>query len=184
MNRIPTKALVATSFALILAIALFACGCTQQAGEQPSIAPPGGQARETITLSGSTTVLPIAQAAADAYMDIHENVEIQVTGGGSSIGVQAAGEGTADIGMSSRDIKAEEKARYSDLVATVIGNDGIAVIVHPENTVGPLGLDEIKGIYQGRYTNWKDLGGPDLAIVVVGRTSASGTAEFFHERVS
>lgn len=183
MKRIPTKALVATSFALILAIALLACGCTQQAGEQPSIAPPGGQARETIMLSGSTTVLPIAQAAADAYMDTHGDTELQVTGGGSSIGVQAAGEGTADIGMSSRDLKAEEKARYPDLVSTVIGNDGIAVIVHPANTVGPLTLEEIKGIYQGRYTNWNELGGPDLAIVVVGRDSASGTREFFHEKV-
>jgi len=116
-------------------------------------------------------------------MDTHSDTEIQVTGGGSSIGVQAAGEGTADIGMSSRDLKGEEKARYPYLVSTVIGNDGIAVIVHPANTIGPLALEEIKGIYQGRYTNWKELGGPDLAIVVVGKDSASGTREFFHEKV-
>jgi len=82
-------------------------------------------------------------------MDTHSDTEIQVTGGGSSIGVQAAGEGTADIGMSSRDLKGEEKARYPDLVSTVIGNDGIAVIVHPANTVGPLTLEEIQGDLPG-----------------------------------
>jgi phosphate transport system substrate-binding protein len=116
-------------------------------------------------------------------MNTHANAEIMVTGGGSSVGIQAAGEGTASIGMSSRDLKTEEKARYPDLVSTVIGSDGIAVIVHPSNTVGPLTLEQVKGIYQGNYANWKELGGPDTPIVVVGRDSASGTREFFHEKV-
>jgi len=169
--------------ALIIALTLFACGCTQPGGTAGPSTPAQGQARETITLSGSTTVLPVAQAAADAYMNTHKNVDIKVSGGGSSVGVQAAGEGTADIGMSSRDLKAEEKSRYPGLVTTVIGNDGIAVIVHPSNTVGPLTLEQVRGIYQGNFTNWKDVGGPDMTIVVVGRDSASGTREFFHEFV-
>ncbi|MDI9633638.1 MAG: phosphate ABC transporter substrate-binding protein [Methanolinea sp.] len=173
----------ATCFALVIAIALFACGCTQQAGKETGTPAPTAPARQSISLSGSTTVLPVAQAAADAYMNARKDVEIMVTGGGSSVGIQAAGEGTADIGMSSRDLKAEEKTRYPDLVSTVIGNDGIAVIVHPSNTVGPLTLAQVKGIYRGNYTNWKELGGPDLPIVVVGRDSASGTREFFHEKV-
>lgn len=183
MNGIRTPASIATLLALILVMALLACGCTQQSGSQPPTTTSPGKARESITLSGSTTVLPVAQAAADAYMNTHANAEIMVIGGGSSVGIQAAGEGTASIGMSSRDLKAEEKTRYPDLVSTVIGNDGIALIVHPSNPVGPLTLEQVKGIYQGKYTNWKDLGGPDMAIVVVGRDSASGTREFFHEKV-
>lgn len=183
MNGIRTPASIATLLSLILVIALLACGCTQQAGPQSPTTTLPGSARESISLSGSTTVLPVAQAAADAYMNTHPNTEIMVIGGGSSVGIQAAGEGTASIGMSSRDLKAEEKTRYPDLVSTVIGNDGIALIVHTSNTVGSLTLEQIKGIYQGKYTNWKDLGGPDMAIVVVGRDSASGTREFFHEKV-
>jgi phosphate transport system substrate-binding protein len=169
--------------AVILSIALIMSGCIQQQEPSASATPANGQKVQSLTITGSTTVLPVAQAAADAYMNTHGNVDIKVSGGGSSVGVQAIGEGTADIGMSSRDLKAEEKARYPALVTTVIGNDGIAVIVHPANTVGPLTLDQVKAVYQGNHTNWKELGGPDLAIVVVGRDSASGTREFFHEKV-
>ena len=183
MNGMRNPASIATLLALILVMALLACGCTQQAGSQPPTTTSPGKTRESMTLSGSTTVLPVAQAAADAYMNTHANAEIMVIGGGSSVGIQAAGEGTASIGMSSRDLKAEEKTRYPGLVSTVIGNDGIALIVHPSNTVGPLTLEQVKGVYQGKYTNWKDLGGPDMAIVVAGRDSASGTREFFHEKV-
>ncbi len=181
MIGLRSPAYVATCFALVLVLFLLACGCMQQTGQKQEGTPL--QARESLRISGSTTVLPVAQAAADAYMNSHGNVDIMITGGGSSVGIQAAGEGTADIGMSSRDLKAEEKTRYPDLVSTVIGNDGIAVIVHPQNTVGPLTLAQIKGIYQGNFTNWKELGGPDMIIVVVGRDSASGTREFFHEKV-
>lgn len=175
-----TRMLSATVLAVILAAALVVCGCTQPGGEGPQA---HGQKIESLTITGSTTVLPVAQAAADAYMNTHGDVDIRVSGGGSSVGIQSVGEGTAGIGMSSRDLKSEEKTRYPDLVATVIGNDGIAVIVHPGNTVGPLSLDQVKGVYQGAFTNWKELGGPDLPIVVVGRDSASGTREFFHEKV-
>lgn len=172
--------LCAAGLAVILAIALLASGCTQQErGSSQAIGPKV----ESLTITGSTTVLPVAQAAAEAFMDTREDVDIRVSGGGSSVGIQSVGEGNAGIGMSSRDLKPEEKTRYPDLVPTVIGNDGIAVIVHPGNSVGPLTLDQVKGIYQGTYANWKELGGPDLPIVVVGRDSASGTREFFHEKV-
>ncbi|OPX67703.1 MAG: phosphate ABC transporter periplasmic substrate-binding protein PstS [Methanoregulaceae archaeon PtaB.Bin009] len=175
-----TQVLFATSLALILAIALVAAGCTQPQGGSPK-APE--QKIQSLSIAGSTTVLPVAQAAADAFMNTRGDADIRVSGGGSSVGIQSAGERTADIGMSSRDLKPEEKDRYPDLVATVIGNDGIAVIVHSGNSVGPLTPEQVKGVYQGTYTNWKELGGPDLAIVVVGRDSASGTREFFHEKV-
>ncbi|OPX68220.1 MAG: phosphate ABC transporter periplasmic substrate-binding protein PstS [Methanoregulaceae archaeon PtaB.Bin056] len=175
-----TSMFSAAVLAVILAAALVVCGCTQPQEGGPQA---HGQRIESLSITGSTTVLPVAQAAADAYMNTRGDVDIRVSGGGSSVGIQSVGEGTADIGMSSRDLKSEEKARYPGLVATVIGNDGIAVIVHPSNSVGPLSLDQVKGVYQGSFTNWKELGGPDLEIVVVGRDSASGTREFFHEKV-
>lgn len=160
--------------AAVLIIAVIAAGCTQQTVD--------GQ-NTTLKVTGSTTVLPVAQAAADAYGKDHTSADIQVTGGGSSVGVQSVGEGTADIGMSSRDLKAEERARYPNLVVTPIANDGIAVIVHPTNTVPSLTLAQVREIYAGNITNWKDVGGPDQVIVVVGRDSASGTREFFFETV-
>ena len=160
--------------AILLALALLAAGCTQPAAD--------GHA-QTLKITGSTTVLPVAQAAADAFMKDHLNANIQVTGGGSSVGVQAVGEGIAEIGMSSRDLKPEERAKYRDLVDVAIANDGIAIIVHPSNRVPSLTMAQIKEIYAGNTTNWKDVGGPDMTIVVVGRDSASGTREFFSESV-
>jgi len=160
--------------AAVLIIAVLAAGCTQQ---------PGDGQKTTLKVTGSTTVLPIAQAAADAYMDDHPMTDIQVAGGGSSVGVQSVGEGTADIGMSSRELKAEEKTRYPDLQSTVVASDGIAIIVNKANTVSGLTLVQLRGIYNGTITNWKAVGGPDQVIVVVGRDSASGTREFFWESV-
>ena len=158
----------------VLIIAVLAGGCTQQTGDNQ---------QTTLKVTGSTTVLPVAQAAADAYSKDHASADIQVTGGGSSVGVQSIGKGTADIGMASRDLKAEERARYPNLVVTTIANDGIAVIVHPTNTVPGLTLAQVREIYAGNVTNWKDVGGPDQVIVVIGRDSASGTREFFSEKV-
>jgi len=136
-----------------------------------------------ISVSGSTTNLPIAQAVAELYMDIHQTDEILVSGGGSGVGIRAVGEGTADIGMSSRDIRQTEIEQYPDLVEHVIAYDGIGVIVNPENPVSSLTLDQIKAIYKGEITNWREIDGNDRQIVVVGRDSASGTREFFYEEV-
>jgi phosphate transport system substrate-binding protein len=143
----------------------------------------GGEKIETLTIQGSTTVLPIAQKAAERYMDLHSHVNILVSGGGSSVGVKSAGEGTADIGMASRELKNEEKNGYPNLNPIVVARDGIAMIVHSSNTVSRLTVEEVKGIYDGTYTNWSELGGEDMDIVVVGRDSASGTREFFWSEV-
>jgi len=137
----------------------------------------------SISIVGSTTVEPIAVKAAEKYMDEHEGADIQVSGGGSSVGIKSVGEGTADIGMASRQIKDSEKQLYPSLVEHVIAKDAIALIVHPGNPISDLTTAQIKSIYKGEITNWKALGGPDMAIVVVGRDSASGTREFFHEKV-
>jgi phosphate transport system substrate-binding protein len=168
------RSYAAAGLIIVLALALFAAGCTQ----------PGGAGHATtLKITGSTTVLPVAQAAADAFMKDHLNANIQVTGGGSSVGVQAVGEGIAEMGMSSRDLKPEERAKYRDLIDVPIANDGIAIIVHPTNMVPALTMAQLKEIYAGNTTNWKDVGGPDMTIVVVGRDSASGTREFFSESV-
>jgi len=112
----------------------------------------------SITVVGSTTVLPIAQLAAEAFNMLYGTSLVAVSGGGSSVGVQSAGEESAAIGMASRELKSSEIASYPTLVKHIICNDGIAVIVHPDNTyVQDLTLEEIKAIYEGTYTNWDEL---------------------------
>lgn len=160
---------------IVLVAAILSAGCT--VGERTPAK------TETLLISGSTTVLPVAQLTAEAFMAKNPDVDLQISGGGSSVGIQAAGSGTADIGMASRDLKESEKEAYPDLVKHVVALDGIVIIVNPENSLGSLTLDEVRGIYNGTYRNWNDLGGPDQEIVVTGRDSASGTREFFHETV-
>lgn len=165
------------ALAVLLVAAALCTGCTTGVGNKTSTS------AETLSVTGSTTVLPIAQQAAEAFMAENPGIDIRIGGGGSSVGIQAVGEGTADIGMASRDLKDTEKEAYPDLVGHAVALDGIAVIVNPENSVGSLTMDELRGIYNGTYANWNEVGGPDMEIVVTGRDSASGTREFFHEAV-
>jgi len=175
ISSIRYKRLLLTTSLLVLVAAILSAGCT--VGERTPAK------TETLLISGSTTVLPVAQLTAEAFMAKNPDVDLQISGGGSSVGIQAAGSGTADIGMASRDLKESEKEAYPDLVKHVVALDGIVIIVNPENSLGSLTLDEVRGIYNGTYRNWNDLGGPDQEIVVTGRDSASGTREFFHETV-
>lgn len=170
--------------ASLLVLGMCLCGCTQApASAEKTLVPTTAGGIQSLIVTGSTTVLPIAQGAAEAYMDAHSNADIKVSGGGSGVGIQAIGEGTADIGMSSRDLKAEEMAKYPTLQVTRVADDGIAVIVNPANTVDALTLEQVREIYQANITNWKEVGGPDQAIVIIGRDSASGTRSFFTEKV-
>ncbi|MDD4138424.1 MAG: phosphate ABC transporter substrate-binding protein [Methanoregula sp.] len=162
----------------ILVVLLMVAGCV---GDQPSSAP--ASPSQQITVTGSTTVLPIAEKAREAFEARYSSAEIMVSGGGSSVGIKAVGEGTADIGMTSRDLKPEEIARYPGIVKHEIASDAILLIVNPQNSVDRLTLDQVRGIYNGTYTNWDQVGGPGQPIVVVGRDSASGTREFFSEFV-
>lgn len=173
--NVRSKPFIAVSLAAILLATAFVCGCTDSG--------PAPAETETISVTGSTTVLPLAQIAAEAYMENHPEADIQVSGGGSSVGVTAVGEGTAEIGMASRELKSSETEAYPDLVRHVVAKDAIAIIVNPSNTVTDLTIAQIKSIYRGAVTNWKDVGGPDATIVVVGRDSASGTREYFLESV-
>ncbi len=121
----------------------------------------------TLAIAGSTTVQPIASAAAEVFMDLHPNVIVTIQGGGSGTGVTQAGQGVVDIGNASREVKASEYEAYPDLVATAVAADGIAVVVHPSNAIGTLTVEQIKGIFTGEITNWSQVGGADRTIVVV-----------------
>lgn len=135
---------------------------------------------KTITVAGSTTVLPIAEIAAEKFEEQTGN-QVLVSGLGSSAGIEAVINGTADIASSSRDLTDEEASH--ELVSTVIAHDGIAVIVNDSNPVKDVTLDQLRDIYAGKITNWKELGGPDLAIELVNRDEASGTREAFRSIV-
>jgi phosphate transport system substrate-binding protein len=144
--------------------------------------------RQTITISGSTTVLPIVQKAADLYMSTHPLADIQVAGGGSGVGIQAVGKKTVDIGMSSREVTQDEMKKYPGFVVIPVAQDGIAVIVNPANTIQYITLDQIRDIYLGKITKWTEITGAGVPntnnqIVVIGRDSASGTRTYFDESV-
>lgn len=140
---------------------------------------------KNLTIKGSTTVLPIAQSCAEAFMNKHPDINISVQGGGSGVGIASLIDGTCDIADASRPIKDKElqkaKSKGIDPYENVVAIDGIAVVVHPSNSVDKLTKDQIKDIYTGEISNWKDLGGDNKKIVVVSRDSASGTFEVFGE---
>ena len=140
-----------------------------------------------LTLKGSTTVLPLAQKCAEAYMAENPDVKITLSGGGSGNGIKAIIDGTADIGNSSRFIKGKEiKLAQSKEVYPVpfrIALDCIAPVVHPSNKISNLTMDQLKNIYLGNITNWEDVGGNDAKIVVISRDSSSGTFEVWKKLV-
>jgi len=137
-----------------------------------------------ITIAGSTTVLPIAQATAEVFMDNNPEINISVRGGGSSVGIAGIMAGTVDIGDASRHIKSKElaSARESGInpYENIVANDGIAIVVHKNNSLRDLTLEQIKDIYTGKISNWKEVGGPTMPIVVISRDVSSGTFEVFN----
>lgn len=148
-----------------------------------SIGSPARAAGNDIIIKGSTTVLPIAQVAAEEFMERNPGIKISVQGGGSGVGIASLLDKTTDIADSSRKIKPEEidkaKAAGVNPHEIVIALDGIAVIVHPTNRLNNLTRAQIKDIYTGKVSNWKEIGGPDAKIVAVSRDTSSGTYEAF-----
>lgn len=136
---------------------------------------------ESIVIKGSTTVLPVTQGTLEAFMKKNPTVQMSLSGGGSGEGIKALIDKTADIATSSREIKKEEielaKARGVTPVAHVVAYDAIIPVVNPRNKVSNLSIDQLSQIYQGKITNWKEVGGDDLQIVVISRDSSSGTFE-------
>lgn len=133
----------------------------------------------TIGINGSTTIQPLADSIAELLNETQADLTIEVQGTGSSAGIKGVLNGTSDIGMASRELKAEEKAEGID--EHLVAYDGIAVIVNPANTVENLTSAQIKDIFEGTITNWKDVGGKDADIVVVSREAGSGTRSAFEE---
>ncbi|AWI11745.1 MULTISPECIES: phosphate ABC transporter substrate-binding protein [Bacillaceae] len=158
---------------LVLTIILFACG----KNEEKSGTTNGNAA--TISISGSTSVGPLAEKLAEKYKE-KNNVNIEINQIGSSAGITNAVNGVSEIGMSSRDLKEEEKASLQE---TVIAYDGIVVVTHPSNHVKNLTIAQVKDIFTGKITNWKEVGGDDLEIVVVSREDGSGSRDAFQEIV-
>lgn len=143
---------------------------------------------ETITVKGSDTMVILAQRWAEIYMSKHPNVTIQVTGGGSGVGISALINGTTDIANASRPMKKSEreklKQRYNTLgVEIKTAKDGLSLYVSQSNSVKELSIDQIKQIYTGKITNWKQLGGKDVKIIVYGRENSSGTYVYFKDNV-
>ncbi len=140
----------------------------------------GGDEQEKITIVGSTSVQPAAEALATEYMKKNPNVKITVQGGGSSVGIKSVQDKTADIGTSSKNLKDDES---KGLTQWEVGKDGIAIVVNKENKVSGLTLEQIKGIFNGEITNWKEVGGSDGKINVVVREDGSGTRDAIVEIV-
>mgnify|MGYP000852743053 FL=1 len=145
------------------------------------------ETKNQITCTGSTTVLPIAQATAEVFMNNHAEINISVRGGGSGVGIASLQNKTTDICNSSRPLKSKEistaKAKGINPIPYAIANDAITIVVHNSNLLNNLSIKQIKDIYTGNIINWKELGGANVPIVVISRDVASGTYEVFNDKV-
>ena len=131
----------------------------------------------TVSTDGSTSMEKVINSLGESFMAMNKDVKFTYNPTGSGSGIQAVSEGRCDIGLSSRALKDDEKA--SGLIETVVALDGIAIVVNPENPVSDLDIDTIAKIYTGEITNWKDVGGNDAEIVLIGREAGSGTRDGF-----
>lgn len=176
------KKVVTLLLTLTMAMALLA-GC---GGDQADQTEPAGDGQEpaaetelsgSVVTLGSTSMEKVMGTLAEQFMLDNSGVTVSVEGGGSGAGVEAASNGTADLGLASRGLKDEEKA--SGLTETVLALDGIAVIVNAENPVKDLTVEQIASIFTGEITNWSGVGGSDLEIACYGREAGSGTRDGF-----
>jgi phosphate transport system substrate-binding protein len=182
-------------FALLAVLALAAVGCGQKAeptatpapqaadpAATPAAAPAGGLSGQ-LQLAGSTTVQPLAEVLAEAFMAQNPDLKIEVQGGGSSVGVTSAGEATVDIGMASRNVKGSEFEQFTELQVYTVARDGIAIVTDPGTELPSLSIEQVRDIFAGDITNFSEVGGPDATIVVVSREEGSGTRAAFEELV-
>jgi phosphate transport system substrate-binding protein len=143
-------------------------------------------ANNTVTVKGSTTVLPIMQGAVEAFI-AETGIPVAVSGGGSSNGIKALLDGSTDVAMASRKMKGKEiklaKSKKLTPVEHIIALDAVIPIVHPSNPINNLTSAQLKAIYEGKVTNWKEVGGTDGKIVVISRDTSSGTYETWHKIV-
>lgn len=178
------KKILAFALSAVMALALLA-GCGNQTDNNSSNNNNGGDASDTpaasvsgtVSTDGSTSMEKVIGALSESYMAANKDVTVNYNPTGSGAGITAVQEGTCDIGLSSRALKDEEKA--AGLKETVLAYDGIAIIVHPDNPVSDLSIEQIAKLYTGEITNWKDVGGNDAEVVLIGREAASGTRDGF-----
>lgn len=175
MKKFFTLALTA-----VMALSLLtACGSKDNASDDNKGEEGGTTAAlsGTVSTDGSTSMEKVINSLGESFMAANKDVKFTYNPTGSGSGIQAVTEGRCDIGLSSRALKDDEKA--SGLVETVLAYDGIAIVVSPENPVSDLAVDTIAKIYTGEITNWKDVGGDDAEIVLIGREAGSGTRDGF-----
>ncbi len=165
------KLIVALSIALILG----------------AVGASGVMAKETVRVSGSTTVLPLAEAGAESFNGVQSDYQVLVTGGGTGVGIKNIAEGTSDIAMASREVTSDEKSKFGDkFQENMVAYDGIVIAVSKQiydAGITSLTKEQVKKIYSGEITNWKELGGPDKEMLVVAREQGSGTRDTFMEDI-
>ena len=178
------KKTICVILSAVMALALFAgCGAASAPAADTAATPaaeaPAADAAlsGTVATDGSTSMEKVIGALGEFFMEANKDVTFTYNPTGSGSGITAVSEGRCDIGLSSRALKDEEKA--GGLNETVLALDGIAIIVNPANPVNDLDLDTIAKIYTGEITNWKDVGGNDAEIVLIGREAGSGTRDGF-----
>ena len=173
------KKIISIALAAVLALALLAgCGSSAAPATTTALAPEApAELSGTVATDGSTSMEKVIGALGEAFMEQNKGVTFTYNPTGSGSGITAVGEGRCDIGLSSRALKDDEKA--SGLKETVLALDGIAVIVNPANPVSDLDVETIAKIYTGEITNWKEVGGNDAEIVLIGREAGSGTRDGF-----
>ncbi len=174
------KKLMKKVAAIGLAAAMTAAfvGCAS-AAEETTALEVNTELKGTITLAGSTSMEKLCEAMSESFMEVYPNVTVTVQYTGSGAGLESLAAGSVDIGDSSRALKDGEKE--TGAVENIVAIDGIAVITDKDNTVKDITSEQLAKIYTGEITNWKDLGGEDEAIVVIGRESGSGTRGAFEE---
>ena len=172
---------------LTLALLLAACG-----GREQAPAASGGESKRAdtkpLTIKGSDTMVILGQRLAEEYMVKNPGTVVQVNGGGSGTGIAALINGTVDLAQSSREMKEDEKqkakqARGAEIVEQAVALDSLGVFVNGENPVQSLTMTQVKDIFQGKITNWNQIGGPTATIVLYGRENSSGTYDYFREHV-
>lgn len=166
--------------AAVMVSVLFGCSQPAQSQDsetQPGTGPQAAKIAGTVTTDGSTSMEKVIGALGEAFQNENSGVTFTYNPTGSGSGIQAVLEGRCDIGLSSRSLKDEEKS--GGLAETILALDGIAVIVHPDNPVSDLDMDTIARLYTGEIVNWKDAGGNDAPVVLIGREAGSGTRDGF-----
>ena len=170
------KKTIALILTALLALSLVACGSESKTDDTKTDDQPAALTG-TVSTDGSTSMEKVIGALSESFMAQNSGVTVNYNPTGSGSGITAVQEGTCDIGLSSRALKDEEKS--AGLKETVLAYDGIAIIVHPDNPVSDLSVEQLAKLYTGEITNWKDVGGNDAEVVLIGREAASGTRDGF-----